>query len=788
MKLSREWLNEFVDIDANDKEFAERMTLSGSKVEYIDDLRGKLKNIVVGRVASLTRHENSDRLWVAQTDVGGDEPLQIITAAQNLNVGDIVPVALHNSLLPDGSKITKGKIRGVKSDGMLCGLEELGLDEHDFPYAVTDGILIFSDEPGFDALGIKLGDDVKALLGYDDSVADFEITNNRPDCLSIRGLARESAITFGKLPRFAEPVVKATGGGKIEEWLTVEIADKALCARYVARVVKNIKVEPSPIWMRRRLRACGIRPINNIVDITNYVMLEYGQPMHAFDYACVEENKIIVRRARKDEEMRTLDGNLRRLSPDMLLITDPTKPIGLAGIMGGENSEITEHTKTIVLESATFDGVSVRKTALALGMRTDASGRFEKGLDIENALPAVQRACELIELLGAGEVIPGIADVIGDVKTSPAGQKLILDAAKINRFLGTHIPRDFMVKTLTELGFSVDSDSDSVTIPSWRADAEGWQDLAEEVARFYGYDKIEETPLSGMSGERGLTETQKFRNLIGETARALGYNETLTYSLTVEGALEIINPLGSDKARARDSLLPSMLNVIRLNRNHKTESGKFYEVARVYLPVTGQRLPDERAKLIMAAYGGNTDFFSFKADIDKLLSERMRVTEFAVTASSNSDYHPGRQAEISVDGNVIGIFGQVHPQTIEETYAAELDIATLFELRGSESAYTAVPKFPAVLRDLSLICNERVTIAEMLSAIHASGGKMLETAELFDVYSGEQVGAGKKSVAFSLTFRSRERSLSDEEVNPVIDVIIAELKTKTGAELRTING
>ncbi|MDR3149976.1 MAG: phenylalanine--tRNA ligase subunit beta, partial [Oscillospiraceae bacterium] len=456
MKLSREWLNEFVDIEVSDKEFAERMTLSGSKVEYSDDLRGKLKNIVIGKVMSLTRHEDSDHLWVTQIDAGGSEPLQIITGAQNLTLGDIVPVALHNSVLPDGTKITKGKIRGVKSEGMLCGLEELGLDERDFPYAITDGILVLSNEPGFETLGVNPGDDARAILGYDDTVVDFEITNNRPDCLSIRGLARESAVTFGKELKLPVPEVSAASNDKVEDWLTVEIADTDLCSRYVARVVKNIKIAPSPIWLRRRLRASGIRPINNIVDITNYVMLEYGQPMHAFDYACVAKNKIIVRRAKAGEEMYTLDGNLRLLNPEMLLITDPTKPIGLAGVMGGENSEITENTKAIVLESATFDGVSVRKTALALAMRTDASGRFEKGLDIENTVPAVQRACELIELLGAGEVIPGAADVSGDIKTNAAGQKLELDAAKINRFLGTDIPRDFMVKTLKELGFAVE--------------------------------------------------------------------------------------------------------------------------------------------------------------------------------------------------------------------------------------------------------------------------------------------------------------------------------------------
>jgi len=774
MKLSREWLSEFVDLEhVSDKEYVDKMTLSGSKVEVADDLRSKIKNIVIGKVTDLKRHEDSDHLWVTTIDISAAEPLQIITGAQNLKVGDVVPVALHNSYLPGGTKITKGKIRGVKSEGMLCGLEELELDTRDFPYAIMDGILVLSDEPGE---SFTLGADAHEVLGYDDSVIEFEITNNRPDCLSVRGLARESAVTFDVPLKLAEPKVSA-GVDNIDNWLKVEIADKDLCNRYSARVVKNIKIAPSPRWLRRRLRASGIRPINNIVDITNYVMLEYGQPMHAFDYACVSDAKIIVRRAKDGEVMNTLDGNLRKLKSDMLMITDPTKIIGIAGVMGGENSEITETTEAIVLESACFNGTSVRRTALGLGMRTDASGRFEKGLDIEGTIPAVQRACELIELLGAGEVISGIVDEFGDAERK--GATIELEPQNINAHLGAEIPTEYMLKTLAALGFEIDGEK--VTAPTWRSDIEHWTDLSEEVARFYGYDVIEEAPLKGWNGVRGLTDIQKFRAKIGENARAVGFNEILTYSMTPQGGLKILNPLGEDKSRMRISLLPSLLEVLARNRDYGNVSVKLYEVARIYLDQGGKNLPEEREILVLGV--ADSSFAEFKGTVEELLTA-LRVSEWRWVQAEREEYHPGICAELSINGEVVGVMGQIHPKTAENTFAAELDVAKLFAARLGDPQYKPLPRFPAVLRDLSVIVDSSVTIDALLDTAKAAGGKLLEKVEFFDLYTGANLPEGKKSVAFSLIFRDTERSLTDEEVNPQIEKVIAAIGEKLGAELR----
>ncbi|MDR0818973.1 MAG: phenylalanine--tRNA ligase subunit beta [Oscillospiraceae bacterium] len=781
MKLSREWLNEFVALDGvSDKEFADKMTMSGSIVEGTDNLSEKIKNIVIGRVTEIKRHEDSDHLWVCAVDIGKDEPVTIVTGAQNLKVGDVVPAALHNSFLPGGTKITKGKIRGVKSEGMLCGLEELELDTHDFPFAIMDGILTLNAE--FDDAEFSIGDDANVILGFDDSVADFEITNNRPDCLCVRGLARESAVTFNKPLNLPEPKSVA-GTDDVANWLTVEIAAPELCSRYSARVVKNVKIEPSPRWLRRRLRASGVRPINNIVDVTNYVMLEYGQPMHAFDYACIEGNKIIVRRANDGEVMNTLDGNPRKLNPDMLLITDPTKPIGLAGVMGGENSEITDDTKTIVLESATFNGTSVRKTALALGMRTDASSRFEKGLDIDNTVPAVERACELISQLGAGEIVGGISDVWGS-KIEKSGQNLQLEPNKINALLGTNISTEFMLKTLADLGFSVNGEK--VSAPSWRSDIEHWTDLSEEVARFWGYDVIEESELLGSPAERGLTVSQKFKSKVKELALSLGYSETMTYSLTdavnAPDGPEVINPLGEDKSRMRTSMLPSMLEVVKRNIDYGNANGKLFEVARVYWK-SEDSLPVEQEFLILAAYGAGVDFYGFKGGVEELLA-KLRIGDITWEAEQNPSYHPGRQAKIKSGGNLAGVFGQVHPSIADGVYVAEININEAIRYQSAEPTYKPLPKYPAVLRDLALVCDKSVTVYALENAIRLSGGKLLESVEFFDLYEGPQVPEGKKSVAFSLQFRDAERSLTDEIADEAMSKIISGVKEALGAEIR----
>ena len=621
MKLSREWLGEYTTIGAPDKEYCDAMTMSGSKVEGWEVTGSEISRVVVGRVISMERHTNSDHMWVCKIDVGGERELQIVTGAQNVNIGDLVPVALDGSTLPGGKEIRTGKLRGELSEGMLCSLGELGLEQRDFPYAIEDGIFILEED-------CVPGDDIREVCGLNDSVVEFEITNNRPDCLSVRGLARESACTFHTPLTFAEPTVTA-GHGDIHEKLSVEIKDAELCPRYTARMVKNIKIAPSPKWMRRRLRASGVRPINNIVDITNYVMLEYGQPMHAFDYACLHDGKIIVRRAEEGESLRTLDGNDHALTPGMLVIADTEGPVALAGVMGGANSEITDETTTIVFESANFLGHSIRKTAIALGMRTDASGRFEKGLDLFATVPAVDRACELVEMLGAGEVFDGTIDVLAK---EPETTFIELDDKRINALLGADIPREFMADTLTSLGFELNGNT--LTVPSWRGDCTMLADIAEECARFWGYDKIEATDIRGAATQGGYSEKTLFVRKLGTACRAMGYTEVVTYSFVSPSSLDkikvpadsplrdnyrILNPLGEDTSVMRTTALPSMLGVLSTNLSRRNMEAKLYEMATVYKKQPGKMLADERTVLTLGAYSGDVDFFALKGAVEALL-------------------------------------------------------------------------------------------------------------------------------------------------------------------------
>jgi phenylalanyl-tRNA synthetase beta chain len=792
MKLSRKWLSDFTDIKASNKEYSDAMTLSGSKVESIEVLGAEISNVVVGKVLTIERHPDSDHLWICSVDVGEEAPIQIVTGAQNVKVGDLVPVALHGSTLPGGVKIKKGNLRGVKSEGMLCSLKELDLDKNDFPYAEEDGIFILQED-------CKPGDDIKSVIGFDDTVFEFEITNNRPDCFSIIGLARESAVTFGTELKLKTPKVKGSGGN-ILDYIDVEIEDSFLCPRYTARVVKNIKIEPSPKWMRQRLRACGVRPINNIVDITNYVMLEYGQPMHAFDYSCIEGNRIIVRTARVGETLETLDGNLRKLTTDMLMIADEYRPIGIAGVMGGANSEITDKTTTVVFESANFNGVSIRRTATALGMRTDASSRFEKGLDPLMTLPAVERACELVEMLGAGEVVDGVVDVIAaDIKTVT----LPLEKGKINALLGTDIPEELMVKVLTDLGFTVKNGI--IAVPSWRSDIEHYSDIAEEIARFYGYNVIEPTVFKGAAVEGGLTARQAAERSLGELCRGIGFTEILTYSFigdsdydklripkdsSLRRSLKILNPLGDDTSLMRTTGLPSMLEVLGRNSSYRNREVRLYELAKVYNPVDGAILPDERTKLVLGAYGESEDFFTLKGCVEAILkSQRITEPEFAAV-SDNPSFHPGRCAEISFGGRVLGIMGQIHPKVQDNygidmpVYVAELDLETIFESKGPEPSYRPLPRYPSVYRDLAIVCDSDTPVAVISKVIKEAGGKLLKEVRLFDIYTGSPIPEGKKSAAFSLEFRSDEQNLTDAEVNPPIDKILKQLNEELGAQIR----
>ncbi len=793
MQLNRKWINEeFVDLShVSDKEYVETLTVFGQKVETWERMDAQIKNVVVGKVLDIVRHENSDHMWVCQIDVGENDPVQIVTGAQNVKQGDMVPVAKHNSWLPGGVHITKGKLRGVASNGMLCGLEELGLTQNDFPYAITDGIFII-EEP------CEVGDDINTVIGNDDTVVEFEITNNRPDCYSIIGLARESAAAFGKTMKHHEPVVHGSDAGSIFEHLDVEVPAEQLCNRYSSRMVKNVKIGPSPKWLRQRLRANGVRPINNIVDITNYVMLEYGQPMHAFDYRYVGSGKIVVREAEEGETLTTLDGNVRNLKPGMLVIADEHKPIGLAGIMGGENSEILDDTTTVVFESANFNGTSIRQTALALGMRTESSGKFEKNLDPMMTVPAVQRACELVELLECGDVLDGIIDIINYV---PAEKELPLEPDRINRLLGTDISKEDMVKYLNLLEIEVEGDT--IKVPSFRPDLNLMADIAEEVGRSYGYNEIPTTAFR-TSTQGGYAPIMTVENQAGTLCRSLGYSEIITYSFvsptifdqirlpkdsTLRNAMKIQNPLGEDTSIMRTIALPSMLDILARNYAYHNKAVKLYELAKIYLPRKND-LPAEPKMLVLGTYGAGETFFTLKGELEAIMTG-LRLPKANYTAcSDNPSYHPGRCAAVSIDGVHLGYMGQVHPLVTKnygidaEVYCVEIDFSKMFQLRLPEATYVPLPKYPGVSRDLSLVCEEAVTVAQIEEVITASAGKLLRGVKLFDIYRGVGVPEGKKSMAFSLELRSDERTLTESDCEGVTSKVLKALEEKLDAKLR----
>ena len=795
MKLNRKWINEdFVDLsNVSDKEFVETLTVFGQKVETWERMDADIKNVVVGKVLSMVRHPNSDHMFICQVDVGKEEPVQIVTGAQNVHEGDLMPAALHNSWLPGGVHITKGKLRGEVSNGMLCSFAELGLTQNDLPGVFADGIWILEPDAG------KPGDDINPIIGNDDTVVDFEITNNRPDCYSIIGLAREAAAAFGKPMKHHEPVVKGSDAGSIFEHLDVEVPATALCNRYSSRMVANVKIGPSPKWLRQRLRANGVRPINNIVDITNYVMLEYGQPMHAFDYRYVSSGKIVVREAKDGETLTTLDGTVRNLKAGMLVIADENKPIGLAGIMGGENSEIKDDTTMVVFESANFNGTSIRQTALALGMRTEASGKFEKSLDPMMTIPAVQRACELVELLECGDVLDGTIDIINYV---PETRKLPLEPEKINHLLGTSIPKEDMVMYLNRLEIPVEDDT--IIVPSFRPDLVRMVDIAEEVGRSYGYNEIPVTQFRTAT-HGGYSQEMKLEVKAGTLCRAMGYSEIITYSFTsptvfdqiripadspLRRAMRIQNPLGEDTSIMRTIALPSMLEILGRNNAYHNKAAKLYEIAKIYLPVEGQPLPEEPKMLVFGSYGEKETFFKLKGELEAVFAG-LRMKKARYTAEKNNpSYHPGRCASISIDGVEIGVMGQVHPLVAKnygidsEVYCAELSFTKMLGLRLPEPTFAPLPKYPAVSRDLALICDEALTVAQVEDVISASAGKLLRKIQLFDIYRGVGVPEGKKSMAFSLELRADDRTLTDSDSEKVVSNVLSALKEKLNATLR----
>ena len=896
MQLSRKWLNEFVDLpleEYDDRSFAEAMTISGSKVEVTEDLSKTIKNVKVGRILKLEKHPNSDHMLVAQIDVGEEAPVQICTGAWNVHEGDLVPAALHNSLLPSGAKITKGKLRGVESAGMLCSLKELNVTVHDFPCAVIKPAALLNDyhpidpakpsvsadiKPGDTIYGsvvaarvqdlapaginlwdtvlntgnqdvegvydlqnmhvgdlvaydtarnriltpedlhakqeefphciadgililhedCKPGDDMGVLLGLDDHAVEFEITPNRPDCLCMIGLAREAAVTFDKELKLHEPVVKATAGGNINELTKIFIEDP-LCVRYTGRMVRNVKIAPSPAWMRERIRNAGMRPINNIVDITNYVMLEYGQPMHAFDFSCVKGGEIHVRCAREGETIQTLDGTERKLTPSMLCICDTEKPVGVAGVMGGANSEIVGDTAMVLFESANFNGTSIRRTATALGMRTDASSRYEKGLDPQNTYKAVQRACELIELLGAGEVVEGVIDVCPNEWKQTTVK---LEPEKINALLGTAIDEQTMRNILVKLGFTLEGDT--IYVPSWRADVEHYSDIAEEVARFYGYNEIPIEFTGGIATAGGYTPIQQLERKIGECCRSMGLDEIITYSFIsptyydkirmpadspLRDSLRILNPLGEDTSIMRTTILPSMLEILTRNYNYRNREAALYEIGRVYLK-RPDGMADEPKIVSLGAYGEKMDFFALKGWVEKLLKELGTAKPRFVAEKANPSYHPGRCAKVFVGGVEIGVLGQIHPLVAANYgvdtafYCAELKFDGLNAVKGALPVYKPLPRFPSVTRDIAVVCKADIPVGDMADCILANGGQYLKDCAIFDVYTGSHVLAGMKSVAFSLTMRSDEQTLTVEHAEETVAKVLKALADNFGAVMR----
>ena len=810
MILSRKWANDYVDLtDIDNKTFCDEMTLSGSKVEGYEVEGSDIENVVVGQVLSMEKHPDSDHLWVCQVSVGDDQPLQIVTGAQNLKPMDIVPVALVGATVINRKdhkleKIKKGKLRGVASAGMLCSFDELGLTQNDFPYACADGIFVLGDD-----CDKTLGMDIHTAIGYDDTCVEFEITSNRCDCLSVTGLAREAAATFDRPFTLPEPEVKP-GHGNVNDLLQVHIEDGEKCYRYTGAIVENVRVKESPRWLRERLRACGVRPISNIVDITNYVMLEYGQPMHAFDYRYVKGGHIIVRRAEEGEELTTLDGNVRKLTANHLVIADEHRAVGLAGIMGGLNSEIVADTTDVVFESACFDGTCIRKGALSLGMRTEASAKFEKGLDPLNTLPAVQRACELVELLGAGEVVDGVIDILNYV---PQPHTIRMDPERVNALLGTDIPAAEQYRYLARVDIRTADDScpggpADVTIPSWRGDVEGIADLAEEVARFYGYNNIPTTLMRGQTTLGGYGAAEILERRVSSVCRAFGYDEIITYSFISptqydkirwpedyqrRNSFKILNPLGEDTSIMRTTTLPSMLEILTRNYNYRNQDVKLYEVGRTYLPGGEDGLAIESKTLTLGAYGGDMDFYAMKGAIEAILQElRVKDVTFRIGSGLPEElsYHPGRFAEVWSGSDCLGWFGQIHPLVAKnygvdaEFYCAELAMDELENAKGADPEYVPLPKFPAVTRDIAVVCDRAVTVGALEDCIRRGAKGLLKDVSLFDIYTGSGIPEGKKSVAFNLTLRSDDRSLTAQEADEDVKSILETLKAELNAVLR----
>ena len=800
MDTALSWIKAYVpDLDVTPSEYTDAMTLTGTKVEGYKELDKNLEKIVVGEILSIEKHPDADKLIICQVDVG-NEKIQIVTGAPNVSVGDKVPVVLDGgkvagghdgSPLPEnGIKIKKGKLRGVESFGMMCSIDELGQDKNYFPDAPENGIYILPKDA-------KVGSDAIELLGLRDTVFEYEITSNRVDCYGVIGIAREAAATFKK--KFVLPQVKTTGNNEnVNDYLSVEVKDETICKRYVARVVKNIKLAPSPAWMQERLRAVGIRPINNIVDITNYVMAEYGQPMHAFDYNLIEGQKIVVDRAKDGDEFETLDGAVRKLDSNILMINDAKKAVAIAGIMGGENSKITDDVSTMIFECATFDGTNIRLSSKRIGLRTDSSGKFEKGLDPNNAYAAMMRACSLLEELGAGEVVGGTIDVY---PVKAVESRVAFEPERINKLLGTSISKEDMLEIFDRIELKYDKETNEIVAPTFRQDIHFMADLAEEVARFFGYDKIPTTLPKSSATIGGISMKLEIEELAREVAKFLGFSEAMNYSFEsakvfdklglskdsrYRKAIEITNPLGEDFRMMRTQAVNGILNSLSTNYNRRNKDVHLFELANIYIPkeLPLKELPDERMQFVLGFYG-KENFFDMKGVVEEFLYTIGIVGKLHYDPSCKEEFlHPGRKADIVLEGVRLGYLGEVHPIVCdnyklgEKTYIAVLDLPNVIPFVNFDIKYTGIAKYPAISRDISLVVPRNILVGEIEDIISENGGSNLESFNLFDIYEGDQIEAGFKSVAYSLTFRNKERTLLDTDVNEVMDKILKKLEEK----------
>mgnify|MGYP000630694630 FL=1 len=801
MRVPMKWLSQYVDTTGyTPVEIAKLLTNRGLEIAGVEELGANIQNVVAGRLLSVVRHENSDHLQICMVDVGRGEPIQIVTGAQNVKAGDLVPVALHDSRLPNGLHIKKGKLRGALSEGMLCSGEELCLTEDDYPGAGEHGILILQED-------WPAGTDIREVLGLNDTVLEAEPTPNRPDLQSVIGVAREVAFAVSRPLKLPDVHVKAESGKNISDFVKVEVEDKKLCPRYMARTVRDIHIGPSPKWMKDALRAAGVRSINNIVDITNYVMLETGQPMHAFDLACVADSHIVVRRAREGEKLQTLDGKERELDTDMLCICDANKPVGVAGVMGGANSEITANTKTVLFESAKFNGYSIRMTSKKLGMMTEASQRFVKGVDIEGTAYALERACQLVELLGAGRVDEGVIDVAGE---DLSRRKILARPERVNALVALNVPAERMAEILNGLCIPTKLEGGllHIEVPHFRDDIEGEADISEEIARIVGYDEI---PLTFMRGDlsRGrLTRAQKQVEAVRDALCGMGAYECNTYSFTGQSAYDklllpedsplrdsvrILNPFGEDNALMRTTLAVSLLPVAALNINKKNGDFRIFEISNLYTPSTQEgELPEGRQVVCIILHGEGEDFFTLKGVVETLCEALgVGAEKLDYSAGGEAYYHPGRKAVLTVDGTYAGQLGEVHPdcaanfEIASRIYMAELELNALFAAATEQKKFKPLPKFPAVERDIAFVLSEAYTAKQVKDVIQKAGGELLEAAELFDVYQGAHIETGKKSMAYSLRFRAAERTLTDDEVAEATGRILAALEGSLGAKLRS---